>query len=198
MKKISNISVVVLVLLLVFVLLYEGFKRRSLSTQTPPQNITAADQSPRESTSKSSSDGTVEVTMTVKSQSENIFTYNFSTQVSGTQKTIYETTADSSTTYFFPDNAWSPDNKQFFIIKSTSGKLDYLVFKASGDPYAPDEQFLDINDYWSRTKYTSTISTITGWAGNDLLVVYTTNKDGSDGDHYWFVTSSRSFMHLSQ
>lgn len=95
-----------------------------------------------------------------------------------------------------PFNSWSPDNKQFFVLENDGTRINYLVFKANGAAYSSGVGFLNVTEYWLTSKNDFAVRTISGWAGNDLLVVKTDNKDGSKGPSFWFVVSSHGFLRL--
>ncbi len=146
-----------------------------------------------------SSDGTVK--LTIKNQKPvdgNHYSLTVTNLLTKSTKTIFETTESSIIFYTIPDNSWSPDNKQFFITKNSPDSLTYLVFKADGSSYLSDQKFLDIGDLWSKTKSTLKIKTVTGWGGDNLLILNTVETSDTAGPNFWFVTSSRSFQQLSR
>lgn len=127
---------------------------------------------------------------------------NYSFKVVDTQKKteipLYNTIADLGSSIAIPLNSWSPDYKQVFIKTSSPSGENYYLFKANGDPYADGKKYIAVGDYWSETKTTNKINRISGWAGPDLLMVYTTKEDGTEGPAYWFVTSTRKFMQVRE
>lgn len=119
--------------------------------------------------------------------------------VSGTdssQLLLFSKTVDSGTTMEIPFNSWAPNNKQLFVVEKNGREVNFFVYKAGGGKYADGADYLDVGEYWVKSKNKYEIRTITGWAGDDLLVVKTLEEDGGDGPSFWFVTSSRKFMRL--
>lgn len=115
-----------------------------------------------------------------------------------TEIPLYDTIADSGSSMTIPLNSWSPDYKQVFIKTSSPSGENYYLFKASGEPYADGKKYIAVGDYWNETKTMNKINKISGWAGPDLLMVYTTKEDDSEGPAYWFVTSTRKFMQVRE
>ena len=115
-----------------------------------------------------------------------------------TEIPLYNTIADLGSSITIPFNSWSPDYKQVFIKISSPGGENYYLFKANGEPYDDGKKYIIVGDYWGETKTTNKINKISGWAGPDLMMVYTTNKDGEHGPSYWFVTSSRKFLQVRE
>lgn len=116
----------------------------------------------------------------------------------GTDLPLYTTIADPGSSIAIPQNSWSPDYKQVFIKTSGPSGEDYYLFKASGEPYADGKKYIAVGDYWSATNTTNKVNKVSGWAGPDLLMVYTTKEDGTEGPAYWFVTSTRKFMQVRE
>lgn len=92
-----------------------------------------------------------------------------------------------------PFNSWSPDNKQLFIRVGQ----DYYVFKADGKNFGNGKLYLKVAEAWAETKNANSIDHVSGWAGDDLLVVYTNRPGGEMGSKYWFVTTTAKFMPLA-
>ncbi len=169
-------------------------------TTLPNVSVTpkTAKTEPQLTQTKKSADGTVSLTITSQKQNDGYTHYIFSTKnKDGLTTKVYDTTESSLISFAIHHNSWSPDNKQFLIEKSTPGKLEYLVFKGDGTNYSNDLKYLDILGFWTSPKNSLTIDTITGWAGNDLVVVYTKKTDGTDGPSFWFFTSTHKFSQLS-
>lgn len=112
------------------------------------------------------------------------------------EKKVYSQTTLPGESMDLPHNAWSPNNKQFFIEQYGWPTKKYYVFKADGTEYKEGEHHLDVMSYWLASKNGYEIETITGWGGLDLLVLKTRNEEGDRGPSFWFVTSSRGFLRL--
>lgn len=115
-----------------------------------------------------------------------------------TETLIYRTVADPGSEIEIPRNSWSPDYKQVFIKMNSPEGENYFVFRANGENYNDGRKYLPVGDYWREAKMKSKIRAITGWAGNDLMMVYTLDEDGLEGPAYWFVTSTRKFMQVRE
>lgn len=168
----------------------------------PVTNTQAIAEEPKEipPTSVDSGDGMMKIVMTVKKLNSGDSNYKLKVINNSTksESNLYETILNSSRELKVPFNSWSPDNKQLFLIEENGNQIDYFVFRSDGSVYSDGRSYLDINAYWEKSNRNSKISDVTGWAGQDLLVVNTTKMDGSSGPAFWFVTSSRSFMQLRQ
>ena len=198
MKKLNPLSIIILLILIPLGVYWIGFMKNRPSP-TRPAITKMAQVNSRQITEKPSSDGTVKLIETSqKDDGGSKYVFTVTNVKTGINTTILETIVDQSTSFIIPDNAWSPDNKQFFLEKVSPAERVYLVFKADGTDYSNGQKFLDVNSYWSKTKYNLSIRTITGWGSHDLLVVYTLKEDGSNGASFWFVTGSRNFLQLSQ
>lgn len=143
-----------------------------------------------------SGDGKIKVVGTNKEMADNKVEYVFRVLDAGKEVFVFRKVVDSEAGMDIPFNSWSPDNKQFFILENDGSGINYLVFKADGATYTTDRSFLDIAEYWNKSKNDYEIKTITGWAGNDLLEVKTIKTDGSNGPSFWFVTSTKGFLRL--
>lgn len=200
MKIIKSLSIIIFLLLLGYGIYVFSLPKSVSQIQTvQPPIIQASQDNKIQSNEQPSGDGLVKLAESTKRESGGENTYTFKTVDTQTGKslTVFEATENSSISYSIPENTWSPDNKQIFITKTTSGNKTYLVLKGDGTNYPNSQQFLDIGDYWSKTKYAYTIKDVTGWASNDLLVIYTTQLNGTDGPAFWFVVSSHSFLQLA-
>ncbi len=111
------------------------------------------------------------------------------------EKDLFSKTVSPGVTIEIPSNSWSPDNKQLFVEEKNVGVTNYFVYKANGEKYG-DFDYLNVNEYWVKSKNNYKIRVISGWEGNDLLSVKTTNEDGTNGPSFWFVISSRGFLRL--
>ncbi len=111
---------------------------------------------------------------------------------------LYSTVADPGSVMTIPRNSWSPDNKQVYLMATSQGGDDYLLFRADGSKYSDGEKHISLLEYWNKAERDEVILEVSGWAGDDLLMVYTQKKDGAPGQAYWFVTSSRKFSRVRE
>lgn len=144
-------------------------------------------------------DGSLELSgLAEKKENEVNYSFYVVNTQSNMKKLLFETTTGLDRAFSIPRNSWSSDNKYFFIEKNTSEGQNYYVFKSDGSVFADEKEYLDVNEYWNKKGSSQTIKDVSGWAGPDLLMVYTSNADGTDGSKYWFVVSSRKFSQISE
>ena len=199
MKTRRKLFLLVLLLLVITAICLANALKKTVAV-TQPLQTQANQEIPSLNTQQPSGDATVTLFETINKPSVGMTRYLFKASDNKTNitKTIFEAIEDSSITYSIPENAWSPDNKQFFLIKTISNVKDYLVFKADNSNYANGQKFLDIGDYWSKSKFSLNVNDVTGWAGDDLLVFTTSQSNGANGQLFWFVISSNGFLPLSR
>lgn len=197
MKKPYLFPLIAVLFLVIFSIYWVNTRKTTGNSQ--PQITQMYQKDSQQITEKSSSDGSIKLTEISQKDTSgnNRFTFTVKTK-DNSSKTILETVENPEVSFIIPDNSWAPDNKQFFIERVTPSDIKYLVFKADGSKYSGDLTSLDIGSFWSNTKTVLKIKTVTGWASEDLIVVYTIKQDGTSGPSFWFVTSSKKFLQLSQ
>lgn len=196
-----NKWILVSLVIIVAVLILGEIKRKPMETVQIPKTNNKETVKPSTLPEKASnSEGNLILVGTSQQTSEGRTAYEF--KIINTQKKtespLYETVADPGNLINIPLNSWSPDYKQVFVKTSGPGWENYYLFRANGEPYADGKKFIAVGDYWKEAKMNSRINKLTGWAGNDLLMIYTIKEDGSEGSAYWFVTSSRKFMQVRE
>lgn len=97
-----------------------------------------------------------------------------------------------------PDNAWAPGEKYIFLEKNGGGVKTDLVFHPDGSPFANGEPYLDVRQMFTEKNLPYNFAGATGWADGGLLIVETTNSDGTTGPSFWFELPLGSFIHLAQ
>ncbi len=155
-------------------------------------------------TSWPSPDGKVFLKMTTKPETSSEIRYSFFVSKTATEsgQLVFEQTNPTNTFFSIPFNTWSPDNKLFFIQEHHPDLVRNLVFKASGQPFASDAPFLDVNAEFENKKSGFVFGEVTGWAAPTLLIVNTKSVDDktsevSVGASFWFETSRKSLTRLS-
>lgn len=130
--------------------------------------------------------------------SQNFNTYSFfvSDSSGNNEKLIFTKTVQIPGTMSIPANSWSPDNNYVFIQESDNGITDFLVFKASGELFYNNEQFLDIISLFAIKKSNYYITDVTGWDSPILIHVKTAIDQSTKGPAFWFDVTSRSFIQL--
>ncbi len=159
------------------------------SSISPPQSQLAE---------TSSSDGTMKLTMKKEYAAGGVATYTFSvTNRSGQVQPIFKKTVGASTVMKIPFNSWSPDNTYIYIQFVEGGLTHVLVFKTSGEPIVPGEQYLDVPVLFGARGTEYSFYEVTGWASPTLLIVNTKTSDNTKGSSFWFEVPSQAFIELS-
>lgn len=96
-----------------------------------------------------------------------------------------------------PSNSWDPTDTYIFLEEHNSGAVDFFVLKASGEPFADGNKYIDVGAVWANKKMEYTIRTATGWASGTLLIIYTSKDDGSRGPAFWFEIPSTAILQLA-
>ena len=113
------------------------------------------------------------------------------------KNSIFSKTVLAGTLMEVSPNAWSPDNKYFFITEKSSGSVNYFVFKASGESFSEGEQYIDVAPKFVAKNTGYTLSEITGWDSETLLHIYTKKEDESRGLSFWFEIPSKAIIQLA-
>jgi len=174
---------------------------RPTASQPPSTRLLALSPTPTPTSQTqtiNSGDGKVQLAMTQKSLSDSsVHQFTIVNNEKQSRQIIYTNNLNSEVTHSLSINAWSPDNQLFFIQENSNGNSRHLVFKASGDPFASDLPYLDVDSRFAEKLPNLTLREVTGWASNTLLIVYTTKSNGDKGPSYWFDTTSQSFIQLA-
>lgn len=150
-------------------------------------------------TSWVSPDGTKTLVMKTQPSHGGLTTYSFSVNTSATAsgQVIYKKTVDAKTLLSIPFNAWSPDDKYFFIHEQTGLDIQTFVFKATGELFPDGQLYLDINALYTQKNAIYTLSQVTGWAAPTLLIINTKKADGTVGPSFWFDISRKALIRLT-
>ena len=143
-----------------------------------------------------SGDGKARLIRVVKEATGGEVNYSLKVISGGTERELFSKVVGPGASVDIPLNSWSPDNKQFFLQENDGQAMHYLVYREDGGKYRDGQEYLNINEDWLKSKNNYTIKEVTGWEGNDLLRVNTSNADGSRGPSFWFVISTRKFLQL--
>ncbi|HWY79375.1 MAG TPA: hypothetical protein VNW29_03390 [Candidatus Sulfotelmatobacter sp.] len=155
-------------------------------TQKPTPITTIVSMTPvtTNAISQISSDGSQKVTIqTVQNkyatQTDNIFTVN-------TTIPLYSKTLSQGESINVPFNAWSPNDKYFFIQDNLSSGQSILIFQADGQPFTNGQSYLNLTDAYTKYGASDIFDQATGWAADNLIVINTKLSDGSQGKSYWY------------
>jgi len=113
------------------------------------------------------------------------------------QRLLLDKTLPAGAEMKLPDNSWDPTDTYIFLEEHNSGAVDFLVLKASGEPFADGNKYIDVGAVWANKKMEYNIRTATGWASGTLLIIYTSKDDGSRGPAFWFEIPSTAILQLA-
>ncbi len=149
--------------------------------------------------SQISPDGTKKVTMKVTPNKDGTKTYEVSTSDGDEQNmhTITSITLAGKDNVIIPFNAWSPDNRYFFIQENTADEPNVMVFKATGEAFADGVASLDLTQAYKNRATGNNFTEATGWASETLIIINTTHADNTKGPSYWFEVPSKAVIQLS-
>lgn len=140
--------------------------------------INAQENGPVVSNSVVSSDGKNTLVMKMaKQESQSVYTFFSNDSLIYTRVTTGKMS--------IPYNAWSIDDKMFFIKEEANNQVNFYV--VPGD--------INVGQKFREKFPDFTLQDVTGWAANNLLVVNA--NDGKNDISYWFDISSQSFIRLS-
>lgn len=95
-----------------------------------------------------------------------------------------------------PYNAWSPDNKYFFLTEKMGDASEYLVMKSNGSSFNNDVPYLMIRDQFAKDYPDVTIKSVTGWAAPTLIIL-NAKSENEDNMSFWFDVQTQKFIRLS-
>jgi hypothetical protein len=137
--------------------------------------------------------------MKITENPDNTITYDLSAADSNgaNQRYFLTKTLNSSKSMTIPFNAWSPDDKYFFIEEKSENSKSVFVFKATGEQFEGGETYLDATDLFNQKQTGNNFDVATGWASESLIIINTTNADNKKGPSYWFEVPSKAIIQLS-
>lgn len=149
--------------------------------------------------SQISPDGVKKVVMKVTENSDGTKTYDISTadENGANEQYIFSKILIASDNLRIPFNAWSPDDKYFFIQGSIDGNKSVMAFNVSGAPFANAETFLDVTNLFTQKNTGNNFDEATGWASETLIIINTRKPEGEKGFSYWFEVPSKAVIQLS-
>lgn len=184
-----------IILVAAFFLLRDQNRTTNVTAQPTPTPVTKEVPSSKNQKSEiHSSDGTMKTVMEIKPQQNDTTAYSFTVSgISGAgEHPLFTKTVGKDGSMLLPPNSWSPNNKYLFIQEKKGDSINALVFKASGEPFAKGEDFLDIGENLAKKKPGTKLKEATGWAASDLVQITTASQDGKGS--YWFVIETGSFL----
>lgn len=172
----------------------------SLASSMPSRQAPAEVIAPKVTlSSQISPDGTKKLIMKATENQDNTTTYEFSTfaEKDADETLVFTKTLDSSKNMTIPFNAWSPDNKYFFIQENSGDNKSIFVFKATGESFSDTEKYFDAAEIFKQKNTGNNFDEATGWASETLIIINTKKEDGAKGFSYWFEVPSKAIIQLS-
>lgn len=152
---------------------------------------------PQPDTSQISSDGTKKLIMKTISNKDGTKTYNFLvSNGDGIDEQIVFSKTLGQKTISIPYNAWSPDNKYFFIQEGEGREAEILVFKSSGEGLDQDQKYINATELFKKRGLSYNFAEATGWASEALILINTVTQEGEKGPSFWFELPSLAIIQL--
>ncbi len=129
----------------------------------------------------STPDGTKTISMKVINNPDNSNTYTFVvTDNKGGKIDLFGKTLLKEKSMSLSPNAWSPDNKLVFIQENDGKKITGIdVFNGSGQPFSNGDRYINVIPLYDTHVTTHNFKEATGWAAETLIIINTTESDGS-------------------
>lgn len=124
-------------------------------------------------------------------------TFSIFVEESGLQRVIYSEFPPEGSSLDVPYNTFSPDNRYFFLEESGPEGTSYLVFSTAGEDLTQDSENLEVGSLFRERFEDYIVTDITGWGGENLLVVNTDTVNGTEGPSFWFEVPTHAFIRLS-
>lgn len=147
----------------------------------------------------SSPDG--KMSLIIEGEIENdgtIYSFFISETSNKERKLIFQKNLINSSTFEVSQNAWSPDNRYFFVKENGVGYLDYYIFRFDGEMIGSGQQYIDIGSGFNARETGFVLTDVIGWASNSLLYILTENDNGERGPTFWFEVPSSSIIRLAR
>jgi hypothetical protein len=146
---------------------------------------------PEISVDSAAADQKLTLRTTHKSDGSTEYTYSISGRV------LFDKTLPAAVSMALPLNSWDPTDTYVFLEEHNSGAVDYFVLKSDGSLFDDGSKFIDVGAVWANKQMGYTIRTATGWASGTLLIIYTSNSDGSKGPAFWFEIPDEAIIQLA-
>ena len=142
-----------------------------------------------------SPDGKMKLIMKKTTSGDNT-AYSFS--VSGTEedlrKTVFARTVLTGGSMEMSPNAWSPDNKYFFITEKSGSEVNYFTFRADGEAFSGEKKYIDVAPLFVAKDTGYELYDVTGWASPTLIYLLSKSKSGESGPTYWLEIPSLAII----
>ncbi len=134
---------------------------------------------------------------TVKENEKSTYSFFVAEVPIGNRKLVFEKTLSVGSLMQASPNAWSPDNKYFFIKEKNSGSMNYFVFKQSGEAFGDEQAYIDVAPLFVAKNTGHELTDVTGWDSPTLLHLFTKTDSGERGPSYWFEVPSGAIIQLA-
>lgn len=149
--------------------------------------------------SQISSDGEKKTILQTAYNNNNTKIFTLSTEDGSGENTriIFTKILNSNSNIVIPYNAWSPDNKYFFIQEEAPENTSIKIFRAEGEPFDNEVSYLDGTEAFRLSDTGNIFKAATGWGGYSLIVFNTTTAENEQGPSFWFEVPSKAIIQLS-
>lgn len=161
-------------------------------------SIASSSEKTSETSEVHSPDGKMNLIMEKVTENEASKYSFFVSEIPETSRTlIFKKTLPAGSMMQMSPNAWSPDNKYFFIKEASGSSVDFLVFNASGESFSNGAGNMDVVSIFDAKETGYSLFDVTGWDSETLLHVWTTTNDGARGPSYWLEVPSGAVIQLA-
>ena len=179
---------------------YNVFDKNPAPQEAPKQMAIASDESTETMETASIVSPNGKKTLILEKQKnadDTTYTFYVEDSETGAKTSVLSKNLGPDQTMSAPDNAFSPDNRYFFVKENDAGALSYIVFNASGEPFSDGSNFIDVAPIFSSKVEEFKIAEVTGWDSETLLKVITTDARGTRGPSFWFEIPSGAAIRLA-
>lgn len=138
--------------------------------------------------------GDNKLNMTTKLNADGTTQYIFLVTVpQGKTTQLFTKTAGKGEEMVPAHNSWSPNSKYVFLEDRKGSIVDYLLFKANGEPFVNEQKYLNVTALFNEKVKNYELKGVTGWDDPVLMHVQTQN-----GPLFWFDLTTQSFIQLAR
>ncbi len=145
-----------------------------------------------------SSDGEEKITMkAIKNRDEtNTYIFTLTNTTTHVDSNLFTQTVATASSMAIPFNAFSSDNSYVYLGQNDNGIKHFLVFKTSLERI-DERPYIDVGELFSAFTSSYTISEVTGWTSESLLIVNAKSVDGKEDVTFWLDMSTLRFIRIS-
>ncbi len=109
---------------------------------------------------------------------------------------IYSINSLNNNLIVVPYNTFSPDNKYIFLRTLNLSGDEYIVMRTDGKNILEESKTVPVIESFNQKFQNLVVTDVSGWGGNNLIIVNTDLKEGGIGPSFWFDISNFSFIQL--